>query len=63
MYISIIYISQRLNVAKYLQNLLSKVNENKNKKSKLMGKNQKHFINLLGKSFYCCCEPTKRISL
>lgn len=29
MYISIIYISQRLNVAKYLQSVLQKVNENK----------------------------------
>lgn len=44
MYISIIYISQRLNVAKYLQNLLSKVNENKNKKKiQTNGKKSKTF--------------------
>lgn len=52
MYISIIYISQRLNVANYLQRNKTTTN----------GKEQKHFI-ILGTSFKCCCEPTKRISL
>lgn len=55
MYISIIYISQRLNVANYLQS-------KQRNKTTTNGKEQKHFI-ILGTSFKCCCEPTKRISL